>query len=185
MKELGVEVSHAHSPQAKGRIERLFRTFQDRVVKEMRLKGIKTIEEANKFLAEYLPGHNRKFAANPKEKTEFHRKIPKGLNLDNILCIKEERALRNDFTISYKGKLYQITESIKAQKVTVEERINGKMLITYNGASVKFKKITERPEKQKKPRIVKKKTTICLPAEHPWRKFNINGWKKKKWAWAA
>jgi hypothetical protein len=185
MKELGVEVIHANSPQAKGRIERLFRTFQDRLVKEMRLRAIKTVEEANKFLADYLPGHNRKFAVNPKDKTDLHRKIPKGLNLDNILCIKEERVLRNDSTIPYKGKLYQITESIKAQKVTVEERINGKMLITYNGASVKFKKITERPEKQKKPRIVKKKTTICLPAEHPWRKFDINGWKKKKWAWAA
>ncbi|MBU4320844.1 MAG: ISNCY family transposase [Thermodesulfovibrionales bacterium] len=185
MKELGVEVSHAHSPQAKGRVERLFRTFQDRLVKEMRLRGIKTVEEANKFLAEYLPGHNRKFAVKPKEEANLHRKIPKGLNLDSILCIKEERVLRNDFTISYKGKLYQITESIKAEKVTVQERINGKMLITYNGASVEFKEITERPEKQKKPRIIKKKATICLPAEHPWRKFNINGWKKKKWAWAA
>jgi transposase len=185
MKELGVEVIHAHSPQAKGRVERLFRTFQDRLVKEMRLRGIKTVEEANKFLAEYLPGHNRKFAVKPQEKTDLHRKIPKGLNLDSILCIKEERVLRNDFTISYKGKLYQITESIKAEKVTVQERINGKMLITHNGASVEFKEITERPEKQKKPCIIKKKTTICLPAEHPWRKFNINGWKKKKWAWAA
>jgi len=185
MKELGVEVSHAHSPQAKGRVERLFRTLQDRLVKEMRLRGIKTIEEANKFLAEYLPKYNKKFAVNPHEKTDLHRKIPKGLNLDSILCIKEERVLRNDFTISYKGKLYQITESIKAEKVTVQERINGKMLITYNGVSVEFKEIAERPEKQKKPRIVKKKTTICLPAEHPWRKFNINGWKKKKWAWAA
>ena len=185
MKELGVEVSHAHSPQAKGRVERLFRTLQDRLVKEMRLRGIKTIEEANKFLAEYLPKYNKKFAVNPHEKTDLHRKIPKGLNLDSILCIKEERVLRNDFTISYKGKLYQITKSIKAEKVTVQERINGKMLITYNGVSVEFKEIAERPEKQKKPRIVKKKTTICLPAEHPWRKFNINGWKKKKWAWAA
>lgn len=185
MKELGVEVIHAHSPQAKGRIERLFRTFQDRAVKEMRLRGINTVEEANKFLAEYLPKYNRKFQVTPKEKTDLHRKIPKGLKLDSILCIKEERVLRNDFTITYKGKLYQITESIKAEKVTIQERINGKMLITYNGASVKFKEITERPEKQKKPYIVKKKTTICLPAEHPWRKFNINGWKKKKWAWAA
>ncbi|GFP40707.1 hypothetical protein, partial [Candidatus Hakubella thermalkaliphila] len=84
-----------------------------------------------------------------------------------------------------KGKLEQITESIKTEKVTVQERISGKMLITDNGASVEFKEITERPEKQKKQRKKKKKTTIGQPAEHPWRKFNINGWKKKKWAWAA
>lgn len=186
MKELGVEVKHAHSPQAKGRIERLFRTFQDRVIKEMRLMGIKTIEEANKFLTEYLPKYNKKFTVSPREETNLHRKIPKGLNLDNILCVKEERALRNDFTISYKGKLYQITESIKAQKVTVQERINGRMLITYNGASVKFKEITQRPQKQKKPCIVKKKITSRRPIEHPWRKLSVNEWReKRKWAWAA
>ncbi len=186
MKELGVEVIHAHSPQAKGRIERLFRTFQDRVVKEMRLRGIKTVEEANKFLAEYLPKYNRKFTVIPKEKTDLHRKIQKGLKLDSILCIKEERVLRNDFTISYKGKLYQITESIKAEKVKIQERINGKMLITYNGESVEFKEITERPEKQKKPCIVKKKITGSSPSDHPWRKFSVNEWrKKKKWARAA
>lgn len=185
MKELGVDVIHAHSPQAKGRIERLFRTFQDRVVKEMRLRGIKTVEEANKFLAEYLPRHNRKFTVKPKEGIDLHRKIPLGLNLDSILCVKEGRVLRNDFTISYKGKLYQITESIKAEKVTVQERINGKMLIIHNGAFVEFKEITERPEKQKKPSEVKKQITGSPPLDHPWRKFNINGWKKKKWARAA
>jgi len=92
--------------------------------------------------------------------------------------------LRNDFTVSYKGKLYQVKEHIKAQKVTVQERINGKLLISHNGAPLKFKEIIERPEKRKKPCIIKKKTAICLPADHPWRKFDINGWKKK-WAKAA
>lgn len=186
MKELGVQVSHAHSPQAKGRVERLFRTFQDRVIKEMRLSGIKTIDEANKFLAEYLPKYNKKFTVDPKEKADLHRKIPKGLNLDGILCIKEERVLRNDFTISYKGKLYQITEGIKAQKVTVEERINGKLLITYKGKTLKFKEITERPKKQKKHKthMPEKQISNKLRADHPWRKFDINGWKRK-WAKAA
>jgi len=182
LKELGVEVIHAHSPQAKGRIERLFRTFQDRLVKEMRLRGIKTVEEANRFLTEYLPKYNRKFAVNPKEKTDIHRKIPKRLNLDRILCIKTERVLRNDFTIAYDGKLYQIEDTVKAEKVTVEVRINGTMVITHKDVFLKFKEINERPEKQKTPRILKKKIFNKPPAEHPWRKFNINGWKKKKWA---
>lgn len=83
MKELEVKVKHAHSPQAKGRVERLFRTFQDRVVKEMRLKGIKTIEEANSFLTGYLPIYNRKFMVKPNEKADLHRPVPKGLNLDS------------------------------------------------------------------------------------------------------
>lgn len=185
MKELGVEVIHAHSPQAKGRVERLFRTFQDRVVKEMRLRGIKTVEEANKFLTEYLPKYNRKFAVNPKEKTDLHRKIPKGLNLDRILCIKTERALRNDFTIAHNKKLYQIQDNIKTEKVTVEERINGTMVITHNNTFLKFKEITERPEKQKKLRILKKKTFNTPPADHPWRKLTDKRWKNNSWRWAA
>ncbi|OGW24528.1 MAG: hypothetical protein A2X59_02315 [Nitrospirae bacterium GWC2_42_7] len=186
MKELEVKVKHAHSPQAKGRIERLFRTFQDRVVKEMRLEGIKTVEEANRFLTGYLPKYNRKFTVKPNEKADLHRPVPKGLNLDSILCIKEERVLRNDFTIAYEGKLYQITDNVKADKVIVQERINGTMAITHEGTILKFKEITERPEKLKKPPRISRKKKPCKPSvEHPWRKFNINGWKKKKWTQAA
>jgi transposase-like protein len=186
MKELGVKVSHAHSPQAKGRIERLFRTFQDRVVKEMRLKGIKTIEEANKFMVSYLPLYNEKFAVKAKEKGDIHRDIPKGMNLDRMLCIKTERTLRNDFTIAHRGKLYQIQGKIKTKKVIVEERINGTMAITHNDTFLKFNEITERPEKQKmKPRLNEKKKRCTPPADHPWRKFNINRWKTNKRALAA
>lgn len=170
MKELGVEVIHAHSPQAKGRIERLFKTFQDRVVKEMRLRGIKSIEEGNRFLEHYLPIYNRRFAVKAKEKENLHRRAPKGLRLDNILCRKTERTLRNDFTVSYKGKLYQIKDSTKAGKVIVEERISGSLYITYKGERLRFREITERPRKeiQKRPSIrVKKKYAPSV--NHPWR----------------
>lgn len=186
MKELGVKVSHAHSPQAKGRIERLFRTFQDRLVKEMRLKGIKTIEEANKFLSSYLPTYNKKFAVKPREKEDIHRDIPKGMNLEGILCIKTERTLKNDNTVAHNRKLYQIQDKIKAEKVIVQERTNGTMVMMYEGTILKFKEITERPEKIKKPPRISRKKKPCKPsAEHPWRKFNINRWKKKKWTQAA
>lgn len=184
MKELGVEVIHAHSPQAKGRIERLFRTFQDRVVKEMRLRGIKTVEEANKFLAGYLPLYNRKFAVKPKDKADLHRDIPKGLDLNKILCIKTERALRNDFTVAHNKKLYQIEDNVKTGKVIVEEKINGAMAITHNGISLRFKEITERPERQqKRPRLIRKTTSHKPSADHPWRRLNKR--KGNKWLWAA
>ncbi len=176
LKELGVEVKHANSPQAKGRIERLFGTLQDRLVKEMRLKGICTIEEANKFLEEYLPEYNRRFAVKPKGEDDLHREIPKGLNLDSILCIKTERVLRNDFTIAHNSKLYQILDRVRAKKVQVEERVNGTMIITHKGNSLRFKEITERPEKeQKKPLIfiLKKRRTYIPPANHPWRRFKF------------
>ncbi|KKL08870.1 hypothetical protein LCGC14_2571540, partial [marine sediment metagenome] len=160
MKDLGIRVIHAHSPQAKGRIERLFRTFQDRVIKEMRLKGISTIEEANKFLAKYLPIYNRRFRVKPREEDNLHREIPKGIKLDSILCIKKERVLRNDLTVAHKSKLYQIKDKTNAKRVMVEEKINGKMEITHEGIRLRYKEITERPQReQKKPLvfILKKK----------------------------
>lgn len=172
LKELGVEVKHAHSPQAKGRIERLFRTFQDRVTKEMRLRGISTIEEANKFLQGYLPEYNRRFAVKPKKEYNLHREVPKGMKLDGILCIKTERVLRNDFTISHNSKLYQVMDKTNARKVLVEEKINGTMAITHEGNRLRFKEITERPEKEQKPIIFifKKRKTYIPPLNHPWRR---------------
>jgi transposase-like protein len=174
LKELGVEVLHAHSPQAKGRIERLFRTFQDRVVKEMRLRGIRTLGEANQFIEEYLPLYNRRFSVCPKEKDNFHRPLPKGLSLDTILCVKTERSLRNDLTVAHNKKLYQIEDSVRATKVMVQERIDGSMIMTYKGRSLRFKEVTERPVREKTP-VVLMRTRIPYipPADHPWRKFKI------------
>ena len=174
LKELGVEVSHAHSPQAKGRIERLFRTFQDRVVKEMRLRGIKTLEEGNQFLEGYLPLYNRRFSVCPKEKDDFHRPLPKGMDLDAILCIKTERALRNDFTVAHNRKLYQVEDTIKASKVMIQDRIDGSMVMIHKGRALRFKEITERPLREKKQSVVvRRRKTYIPPADHPWRRFKI------------
>ena len=171
LRELGVELIHAHSPQAKGRVERMFNTLQDRLVKEMTLRGIHTIEEANRYLKSYLSSHNKRFVVKPKEQSNLHRAIPKGLNLDNILCIRTERTLRNDATIAHNGKLYQIQEAVKSKKVLVQERVNGTMLITQNHARLKFKEITTRPQKQQKPDRILRKRKIHIPsADHPWRK---------------
>ena len=180
MKELGVKVIHANSPQAKGRVERLFRTLQDRLIKEMRLRGIASIEEGNKFLKYYMPLYNRRFAVMPQEKDNLHRKIPKGVKLDTILCKKTERTVRNDFTIAHEGQLYQITESTQARKVTVEERINGSMLITYKETRLKFREIDERPQrKYKRLNTRQPRKKYIPPANHPWRYFRVNNKKVK------
>lgn len=167
--ELGIEIIHANSPQAKGRAERSFKTYQDRLVKDMRLRGIRTIEEANKFLKEFLPKHNRRFSVKPIQEGEMHRPAPKAVDLDKILCIKTERAVRNDFTIVHKKKLYQILSRTTAKRVTVEERINGSMYIASNGEKLKYRPITE------KPRMVKpvlKRRAINKPSDnHPWKNF--------------
>jgi hypothetical protein len=177
LKELEIELIHAYSPQAKGRIERLFNTFQDRVIKEMRLKGIASIEGGNKFLEKYLPIYNKRFKVKPLEEANLHRKISDGLDIDRILCIKTERVLRNDFTIAHQSKLYQVTEHINAKKVMVMERVDGSMLITYNDRILKFKEIISRPvqEKAVEPKVFKpKKRKVYIPPnEHPWKRYPL------------
>ena len=85
--ELGVELIHAHSPQAKGRGERLFKTLQDRLVKDLRLAGISTIAAANQFLETWLPRYNRCFAVPPANPADLHRPCPASRELDRTLCL--------------------------------------------------------------------------------------------------
>ena len=167
--ELGVRMLHAHSPQAKGRIERLFNTFQDRLVKEMRLRGVSTIPEANRFLASYLPVYNRRFSVPPKKKENLHRTV-KDIDLDTILCIKTERTLRNDHTIQHNGTLYQIKDRIHAKKVVVEELIDGSMRIRHKGVQVAFHEIVARPITPEKERpFVSRGKGHRPPIDHAWR----------------
>jgi transposase len=147
LKELGVGVIHALSPQAKGRIERLFGVLQDRLVKEMRLRGIKTKEEANAFLKEYLPRHNERFRVCPAHEADAHVRLPGYVDLDRYLCIKTERTIRKDNTIALDGRLYQLEER-GGKKVVVEERIDGSVRMISKGVSLKYKEITERPKKE-------------------------------------
>jgi transposase len=174
LKEVGVQLIHANSPQAKGRVERLFNTLQDRLVKEMRLMGISSIAEANEFLKEYLPIYNRRFAKKAAQRENLHRPVPQGLNLQRILCIKTERTVRNDFTIAHDRKLYQIEEAVKTKKLMVEEYTDGSMALWCQGRKVKFRQIMMRPEKPEKPQkqsvIPARKTTTAPPADHPWRR---------------
>ena len=174
--ELGVNVIYAGSAQAKGRIERLFNTFQDRLIKEMRLKGIKTIDEANKFLPRYLSIYGRRFAVKPVNNTDMHRPIPESVNLDKILCVKTKRRLRNDFTVSHNSRLYQIKDNVRTKKVIMEERVDGSMLITHKDTNLRFVEITTRPKKeQKRPGVHIPKKTYMPPKNHPWRSFKLPG----------
>lgn len=178
LEELGVEVIHAHSPQAKGRVERLFGTLQDRLIKEMRLRGINTKESANEFLKEYLPKFNRRFRVCPANDTDVHVRLPKYFNLDKYLCIKTERTLRNDNTIAHNGRLYQIEDHVKSKRVTVEEKLNGSMFIMSNGVSLKYREIAERPVSYASLRLKiehaidqRRFHRPPKPAKnHPWRK---------------
>ena len=167
--ELGVELIHANSPQAKGRIERLFNTLQDRLVKEMRLRGISALDEANRFLVSYLPWYNRRFAVQAKKKGNLHRS-PKGLDLAAILCVKTERTLKNDHTIQHERRLYQIEDRIRTKRVIVEEHIDGSLRIVSKGVSVRFHQIAQRPPQEQKQRpFLPKGKGHRPPIDHAWR----------------
>ena len=172
LKELGVELIHALSAPAKGRIERLFGVLQDRLVKEMRLKDIRTEEEANEFLEEYLPRYNERFKVCPANEADAHVRLPSAFDLDRYLCIKKNRTIGNDNTITLDGRFYQIEEERKGRKVVVEERIDGFLQITRNGVALKY---TELPERPKKEIVTKTDQRVYnrppKPSQdHPWKK---------------
>jgi transposase len=171
LKELGVEVIHALSPQAKGRVERLFGVLQDRLVKEMRLRGIRTKEEANAFLEEYLPHYNARFTVCPAHEADVHVTLPPSVDLDEYLCIKTERTVRNDNTITLNHRLYQLEER-SGKKVVVQERLDGSLRIISKGVSLKYREITERPKKQTVPKTETRMfSRPPKPAkDHPWRR---------------
>jgi transposase len=177
LKELGVEVIHANSPQAKGRVERLFKTFQDRLIKELRLNKVKTIDEANKALEHFLPKYAKRFAVKACYSGDLHRALPKDINLNRVLCIKTERALRNDFTVAHDTKLYQILDNKRAEKVRVEEYTNGSMAIYHKDSPLKFKEITQRPKKEEPKKMYEfrlKRVYMPPAADHPWKRFRVS-----------
>lgn len=167
---LDVKVIHAYSPQAKGRVERLFGTFQDRVVKEMRLAKVTNIAEGNTFLDSYLPEYNRKYAKEAAQKADFHRPIVSRRSLDTILAIKTDRSLRNDFTIAHNKRLYQIKSNVRTKKVIVEERTDGTMHIIHNSQKLKYYEIVARPIRQEKAAEIVRPITARKPSDsHPWK----------------
>jgi len=156
MDELGVELIHAGSPQAKGRIERDFRTLQDRFINELRLNGITTLDGANNYLwEEFIPKWNRRFGHSARQEGSAHRPVPVGIRLDDILCLKHQRRVYKDNTISYNGQKYQILPdpyraNYSRARVEVREHLNGKMSVVYKGRKLRHKKITRITKKQRR-----------------------------------
>ncbi|MDR3550756.1 MAG: ISNCY family transposase [Candidatus Babeliales bacterium] len=160
MEELGVIIIHANSPQAKGRVERSNSTHQDRLIKEMRLAGISSMEQANKFVQEgYIEKHNKKFAVAPSQSINAHRSID-GFDFDAIFCLKETRSVANDFVITYNNRLFQLNKQQKVTVrprniVTVSEYFDGSIKLSIRGVLLSFSEISVRPTKPKPPKVYK------------------------------
>ena len=151
LRELGIGLILAYSPQAKGRIERSFLTAQDRLVKHLRLAKVSTLEGANAFLEnEYWPEWNAHFARPVAEFPNQHRELTPQLDLAAILCHVEERVIGNDYTFSFAGHRYQIARpaaqaGMRRQRLRVELRLDGGLKARYQGRYVEIGECGVRP----------------------------------------
>jgi hypothetical protein len=182
MQQLGVGVIHANSPQGKGRIERLFQTLQDRLVKEMRLKSISTRAEANGFLLEeFLPTFNQKFAVIPRQAANLHRTVTpeETKQLSTICSIQDSRTVMNDYTISHNSTYYQINPKQQTlvrtnDLVIVSTKLDGSKLILKNDKELEFTEITERAKKLTLPKVMDRRMFGHAPKlNHPWKQAFI------------
>lgn len=195
MDELRIEVIPANSPQAKGRVERLFGTLQDRLIKELRLADISSIESANQFLKEtFIPKFNHKFAVVPRSTSNLHQRLSaKEQNgLLGILSKQTERTVQNDFTFTLKNQWYQIIREQKLavcrkDKVIVEERPNGSIFVRLRGRYLNYHLLPQRPVREAKPELQvlttpKKEKPIpkSPPSNHPWRQYRLTINKTEK-----
>jgi hypothetical protein len=193
LNELGIELIPANSPQAKGRIEVTFRLFQDRLIKEMRIAGVKDYKEANLFLAEkFLPWYNQRFT----HKAESgYMPVPKDKNLDLIFCIKKERVVNMDNTIQIHGQIIQLLPSplkrtfarLKVDVCLLEDK---RIFVLYKGNIVAHSHISKNNKiAQKEKRIEKilnnreyafifQRSKAHKPAlDNPWHSFRLKGTK--------
>ena len=191
MGELDIQMIFADSPQAKGRVERGFRTHQDRLVKELRLAGISDMASANEFLEKvYIPKHNAKFAVAPASPANAHRALLPTQKLDGILCVKLDRTLANDYTLRYKNRFLQLEAQHEVRirpgsGVLVEERLDGSLHLKFKGKYLHYKAIEKRAykgyyatNKSDLKDMARPPKGISVPGkEHPWRKM---GWLFKK-----
>lgn len=178
---LNIKLIFAHSPEAKGRVERIFKTLQDRLVKELRLQNISDIETANKFLKQkFIPDFNKKFAVVPEKKTDLHRSLTKinEENMDSIFSKHSNRVVMNDFTIQFNNQYFQLNQQqpvlvCRRDKVLIEEHLNSSIKVKLRGKELIYVVLPKRPEKEftlKIPALTTGTPAYKPPANHPWRR---------------
>ena len=180
--ELGVEVILAGSPQAKGRVERSFGTAQDRLVKEMRVAGIATLEAANRFLADrWTPFWNERFTVRPRESRDAHRPLPPGIDLEALFAGTETRKVARDFTIRFRNRYWQIPEREAwdlgpGAEVVVERRLDGEPRFRIGNRYLVVEALGRTPPPAVGPEPAAPKPPNPRPKppkpgpDHPWRK---------------
>jgi transposase len=191
LKELQIELICAHSPQAKGRVERANQTLQDRLTKELRLRGIGTVAAANAYLPEFIAEYNQRFAVAPRSAEAAHRPLAKGESLDRVLTLCERRTLSKNLTLSYNNVIYQIKTkraayTMRGAHVEVREQSSGEITIEYKQRPLEYTIYREQEQQQGKvieskllqPTAARaaarpKQKRKPVPMTHPWRLFDF------------
>lgn len=181
---LGIEMITAHSPQAKGRVERKHAVYQDRFVKLLKRKGITTIDQANELLNDgFVEALNAKFATPPASQQDFHRPLPNKLKLSEAFCFEEARTVCNDWTIRYDNRFFQLLKAKTrlprpGEKVLMRRLLDGSLQIVYRERKLRFKAIAQpqtRPKKKSpEPTVLTTKRKHYIPPpDHPWRRGRL------------
>jgi len=189
MAQLGVELILAHSPQAKGRVERCNGILQDRLIKEMRLRGISDPDRGNEYLeTEFLLEYERRFSIEPAHPADLHRAMPR--HLHEILSWEEERLVRKDWTVCWENRFFQISReheplALAGRRVTVRLLRDGNVQLIYEQRKLRWKELSAKPPVTLwVPRRVGRTQLIKPAAEHPWRGAPVFGgkpfWKRVK-----
>lgn len=178
MAQLGVELILAHSPQAKGRVERRNGLLQDRLVKELRLAKIDDLEGANAYLDQtFLPELNRRFGVAPACGADVHRSVPR--DLKEVLSWEETRVVQKDWTVAWSGRWFQIDRaherlSLAGKPVVVRRLRDEKIQLLHQGTKLRWRELPQRPEREKPAlRRVGRTQPVKPQLGHPWRRFGM------------
>jgi len=186
LNELRIEWIPAYSPQAKGRVERLFETLQDRLLKELRIARVRSLEEANRFLDEFFLEYWReRFTVEPKQSRDAHRPLDK-LDLDSVLCRREQRQVTSDYTLSVDGQRWairrdQVLPGLRKARVLVEQRLDGSRWVRFRGHHLQLRAVAATsPSGLRPPGLVARPKRPVAPwpkpaPDHPWR----TSWSKR------
>lgn len=175
MKDLGVELIMAHSPQAKGRVERRNAVFQDRLVKEMRVRKISDMRQANALLEQtFLKDMNRRFAVKARRESDLHRPIPAAVVLEEVLCVQEQRVVGRDWCVRWRNQWLQIAAeheslNLPGRRVLVRQQADGTLLLEQAGRRLSYKLLSSRPVAPKARKVVVNNRRWTPPASHPWK----------------
>lgn len=200
MYQLDIEVICANSPQAKGRVERANQTLQDRLPKEMRLRGINTMAQGNTYLPEFIQDFNRRFGVVARDSPDAHRPLRPQDDLARILTVQETRILSKNLTLNYNKVIYQIqtarpTYALRHAQVVVRENRLGQIAIEYKGKSLPYtvyhqqarqaevvssKQLTLKLDDLATSQAKKKSKPYVPPANHPWRRFRFGDQSKQQ-----